>query len=127
MSGRESGRPSVDGSIRSPERKSSSMNFRYASKLSVWWSMYPRLSAELTASRAAVDPRQRLPRCRGADGRRIRLARHLVVVAVRLRPLGHVVLPRHVRPVQKIREVRPRIVRLMEDDPFVSPPEADSA
>ena len=37
--GRGSGRPSVVGSSRWPSRKTSSMNFRYASKLSVWWSM----------------------------------------------------------------------------------------
>ena len=37
--GRGSGRPSVRGSRRWPPRKSSSMNFAYASKLSVWWSM----------------------------------------------------------------------------------------
>jgi hypothetical protein len=30
--------------MRAPPRKSSSMNFRYASKLSVWWSTYPRLA-----------------------------------------------------------------------------------
>jgi len=34
-----SGRPSVFGLSRTPPRKSSSMNLRYASLLSVWWSM----------------------------------------------------------------------------------------
>src|SRR6185437_5517791 len=38
-SGRESGRPSVRGLMRRACRKSSSMNLRYASELSTWWSM----------------------------------------------------------------------------------------
>jgi hypothetical protein len=41
MLGRESGRPSVAGSMRCPPRKSSSMNFMYASNESVWWSIVP--------------------------------------------------------------------------------------
>ena len=43
------------GSMRAPPRKSSSMNFRYASWLRVWWSTNPRLAYGLMTSAGHAD------------------------------------------------------------------------
>jgi hypothetical protein len=42
--------------MRSPPRKSSSMNFRYASKLSVWWSTKPLRAYGLITSAGTRRP-----------------------------------------------------------------------
>jgi hypothetical protein len=66
----------VAGSSRSPCRKSSSMNFAYASKLKIWWSMKPRAGVGRDHEPRAHASRSRSGRPPGGRrGRRSRPSR----------------------------------------------------